>query len=304
MKKIQLISFFFLLNFFGAFGQTVPDSLLDNQKVKITLENGISKSGFLIYDTDEELKIWSEDFGFLKVPKIQIRKIEFIDIKSDNKKSDSEETDYLHHNAMTNSAFAPKKGDFYIRAPYFLAGCVDYGITDNLTVGLDAFYFVLVNLNLRYSFKLSENSKLALSLGSYYTYLVGGFSSDNSMLSARAVYSFGTADKNFSIGGTFLTNFQRAEIGVAHFSNMTRISNRAYFLADLSFAPDLRSLNIDVNYVGVGFIGIRFKTKKDNRIDLGFANIVTEYKQYSYSGGYFYERVFVPAPYVQVSYKL
>jgi hypothetical protein len=304
MKKIQLIFFFFLLNLFSSFGQTVPDSLRDNQRVKITLENGFTKSGYLIHDTDVEVKIWSEEIGFLKIPKLQIKKIEFIEPKADLKKIDSEESDYIHHNAITNSAFAPKKGDAYIRAPYYLAGCVDYGITDNFTLGLDAFYFVVVNLNLRYSFKLTDNSKLAFSIGTYYTYIGGGFSSDNSLFSARGVYSFGTADKNFSIGGTFLTNFQRTEIGVAHFSNMTRISNRAYFLADLMFAPDLRSLNIDVNYIGVGFIGIRIKTKKDNRIDLGFANIVTEYKQYSYSGGYFNERIFVPSPYVQVSYKL
>jgi hypothetical protein len=306
MKNLFFLFIFFFSLSFITKAQTVPDTLLDNKKVEIILEEGNTKSGYLIHDNDTEVKIWSEKFGYLKIPKIQIKEIKYIkdlpDLKVRNKEVTDE--DYLHHNAITNSAFAPKRGDVYIRTPYFLVGCLDYGITDKLTVGLDAFYFAALNLNLRYSFRLSEKSKLAVGLGAYYTYFGGSFSTDNSLLSARAIYTFGSEARNFSIGGTFLTNFGRVETGLAHFSSMTKISDRVYFLSDIVFAPSVRSLNIDVNYIGVGFLGIRIKTRRQNRIDLGLANLLMENTYYNHIGVRQFERIFVPLPYIQISYKL
>lgn len=302
----KLFCIVFILSFSNVIAQTIPDSLKDNSRVKIILENKIEKSGFLIHDNDQEVKIWSENFGFLKIQKIQIKEIIFLndDYYVNKNKLDTNDTNYIHHNAITNSAFAPKKGEFYIRSPYYLNASADYGITDNFTVGFGAFYFIAVNLNLRYSFKFSEKSRLALAVGSYYTYIGGSYSSSSSLFSVRALYSYGTAEKNFTFGGTFLTNFQRIEMAIAHFSSITKISKRTYFLSDISFAPDLRSLGADLSYIGVGFIGIRIKTRKDNRLDIGFANIIMEGFYYNFNGNRIYERYYVPAPYVQLSYKL
>lgn len=302
----KLFCFVFLLSFSNVIAQTIPDSLKDNSRVKIILENKIEKSGFLIHDNHEEVKIWSENFGFLKIQKLQIKEIIFLneDYNINKNKLDTNETDYIHHNAITNSGFAPKKGDFYIRAPYYLNASADYGVSDNFTVGFGAFYFVAVNLNLRYSFKFSEKSRLSLAIGSYYTYFGGGYSNSSSLFSAKALYSYGTPEKNFTFGGTFLTNFQRIETAIVHFSSIHKISQRTYFLSDISFAPDLRSLGADLNYIGIGFFGIRIKTRKDNRLDLGFANIVLESYYFNFNGTRYYDRVYVPAPYVQLSYKL
>lgn len=302
----KLLCFVFLLSFSNVIAQTIPDSLKDNPRVKIILENKIEKIGLLIHNNDQDVKIWSENFGFLKIQKIQIQEIVYLNDEYHLNKNnpDTNETDYIHHNAITNSGFAPRKGDFYIRTQYYLNASADYGVTDNFTVGLGAFYFVAVNLNLRYSFKFSEKSRLSLAIGSYYSYLGGSYSNSSSLFSAKALYSFGTPEKNFTIGGTFLTNFHRVETAIVHFSSIHKISKRTYFLSDISFAPDLRSLGADLNYIGIGFFGIRIKTRKDNRLDLGFANIVLESYYFNFNGTRLYERFYVPAPYVQLSYKL
>lgn len=306
MKKIFFLFLFIFCQHFFASAQVVPDSISKQPRVTVTLENKMVKTGYLITDTEEEIKIWSEKFGFLKISKIQVKEIVYMDQDQiqKNKNYSTDDSNYVHHNAMTNSAYAPKKGDIYIRAPFYLVGCVDYGITNHLTLGLDAFYFAAVNLNLRYSFDLSEKSKLAVAVGSYYSYIGGVFSSNSALLSARAVYTFGSPDRNISVGGTFITNFRRVETGLVNFSSITKISPRTYFLTDIVVAPSLRSMNLDVNYFGIGFLGIRIKTRKDNRIDLGFANIVTETSYPNFNGNIIHERYYVPAPYVQVVYKL
>jgi hypothetical protein len=302
----QLLVFLFLLSFTQIFSQDQPDSLKKNSKVKIILENKNEKSGYLVYDSDEEVKIWSEKFGFLKIPKIQIKEIIYLkdDYFETKVEEDTSATDYIHHYAITNSAFAPKKGDIYIRTQYFVSATADYGVTNNFTIGLGAFYFAAVNLNLRYSFSFSEKSKLGLAVGSYYSYLGGGYSSSSSIFSARATYTYGTPVKNFSIGGTFITNFQRMETGIVQFSSLHKMSKKTYFISDISFAPSLRSISSDLNYIGIGFFGIRIKTKKGNRLDLGFANIFIETSYNTFNGTRIYENLYIPAPFIQLAYKL
>lgn len=300
MKYLVILFVFFNLS---AWAQNVPDTLKDNKKVLVILENGVEKSGYLIYDNDEEIKIWSEKIGFIKIQKIQIAEIRFTTEEAKEIKGESE-NDYSGFNAITNNAFAPSKGDSYIRTAYFSAGVFDYGLTDDLTLGFDAFFFTAMNVNLRYKFDFSESTRLSLSSGFYYTYLGGGFSSNSALFSARAVFTVGSTDKNFSIGGTFVSNFNRIETGFLTFSSITPVSKRTSFITDFIIAPDLRPVDLDLNYFGLGFLGMRIKTRKGNRLDLGIANILTESTWYNWNGTSYTDRVFVPIPYIQLAYKL
>lgn len=302
MKYILTFNFLFLFTFFVK-AQTVPDSLKENQRVNILLENGSHKKGYLVFENDTEIKIWSEEIGFYRISKDKIRKIEYV--KIDTKiRNGLEESDYIHHNAFTNSALAPRKGELYIRAPLFSSACLDLGITDNLTIGLDAFYFVAMNLNARYKFNLSENTKFSLASGVYYSYLAGGFGPRSTLYSQRAVFTFGGNDKNISLGGIYLTNFKRMEIGVITLSGMLKMNDKNKLLIDILVAPDIRSLNVDATDFSFGFFGIRHQTRKGNRLDLGLANLFFNGYYYSYPSGYVRDRFFMPIPYVQMAFKL
>lgn len=302
-NRNYLLFLLFVLFGITGFTQQVPDSLKDNQKVKLYFESGSTKSGYLIYDNDTEIKIWSHEVGFLKTNKTNLARIEFL--SSDVKiKSENEEISFQHAYALTNSALPPPKGEMYIRMPYYFNGVLDYGITKDLTLGLDVFYLAAMNANLRYRINFSENSNLAVAVGSYYTYFGGSFSGKSALFSSRLVYTVGDKDKNFSVGVNYFTNFNRIEIFNATVAICRKIYNRNYFIADLNIVPDLRSINGDLNYFGVGFLGLRIITKKDRCWDLGVSNILTESSYYSYNGNWIHDRFYLPLPYFQYSLKI
>lgn len=305
MYKVNYIlaTFFIFFCVTGFAQQQVPDSLKDNQKVKLYFESGSTKSGYLIYDNDTEIKIWSYEVGFLKTSKANLSRIEYL---TSNEKiiEENEEITFQHAYAFSNSALPPPRGEMYIRMPYYFNGVLDYGITKDLTLGLDVFYLAAMNANLRYRLNFSENSNLSLSVGSYYTYFGGSFSGKSALLSSRIVYTIGDKDKNFSVGANYLTNFNRIELFNATIAICQKIHNRNYFIADLNIAPDLRSINWDLNYIGVGFLGLRIITKKDRCWDVGVSNILTESSYYSYNGNRVLDRFYLPLPYFQYSFKI
>ncbi len=132
------------------------------------------------------------------------------------------------------SAFNLKKGDLYYNTVYFLIHDVQYGISDNFSMGIGTTVIGLpIYLTPKISFPLGEKSALAIGdmllLGTWGTNALGNLAYLN--------YSYGGPDGNLSIGGGYLyTNdsdiTSETHSIVANFSTMARMSRQIFFLME------------------------------------------------------------------------
>ncbi len=135
--------------------------------------------------------------------------------------------------------FAPsarnlKKGELYYNAVYFLLHDIQYGLSDNFSIGIGTSVIGLpVYLTPKLSLPLGEKSTLALGdllmVGTYGTEAIGNL--------AYGVYTYGGADGNVSLGAGHLYTNENQLTGqtsslVSNFSAMARISPYIFYLTE------------------------------------------------------------------------
>jgi len=132
------------------------------------------------------------------------------------------------------SAFNLKKGELYYNTVYFLLHDIQYGISDNFSMGIGT---TVIGLPMYFTPKISipVGNKSAIAVGDLL--LVGTYGTDALGNLAYANYSYGSNDGNISIGaGHLYTNendfTDHTSSLVLNFSSMARMSPYIFFLTE------------------------------------------------------------------------
>ncbi len=291
------------------------DSLLD---VTITLKDGTILKGTIITVSIEELSLKTPFAGI-----VIIKQSNIVSISNNKNISDQKVVEPLNNNngERSNSRqFSPikpppqaeishkywwnsnyqglKKNEIYYQNIWILYNGLDYGITDNVTIGGGAFFLGIVgffNVHLRTQFKLTEG----VSIGASYNHFVanegngGGSNSDNSLGFISGGLTLGNAKTNLTVSiGQFnnlasSTARPESDLGVT-LSGSAKISNSVYLITDNFFFD--RRMNLNVNCFGLR------KVSNSTIFDFGFM-------AFSPNEGGGRDLVFA-VPYLALSYKI
>lgn len=170
------------------------------------------------------------------------------------------------------SAINLKKGEGYFQSIYVVVNSINYGLTDNFSIGggielysLLAYSRPIFFITPKVGYKVSKNLHLG---GGIMFVAVGHDEFENDGGSAGFVYglsTFGSHDSNFTTGlGWGFIDGEFSEKPFITLSGMVRISRRAAFVSENWIIPT-------EGYYGVFSYGVRFFGEKIS-VDLAFLN--------------------------------
>jgi len=206
-----------------------------------------------------------------------------------------------HHDSryyFAPTAYNLKKGQLYYNTLYFLIHDVQYGITDNFSMGLGTTIIGLpAYLTPKFSYKISEN--VSVMAGDLFVFGTYGLSFNINL--AYAGITLGNPSKNVSISGGYLTSSEfNAGKGLLNISTMLSMSKYLYFVSEnyfssfdlnstasriTGYSPDFygnnypdyeyKEFSTTTSFIG-GFSGIRFISKRQDvqSIQVGFMYLI------------------------------
>lgn len=222
----------------------VPESAAaqEMETYRIETHDGNIFIGELISETDEQVTFRTESAGEITISRENIKRMTLLD---DARKQNDE---YWHENPQsTRYLFAPnalgiKKGQGYYQNTWILFNNVNYGITNNFSIGagmVPMFLFGVSSTPFWIMPKLSipvASDKLHFSAGA----LIGGVTGVDSG-SGGLLYGTGTvggADKNLSVGlGYAYGGGEISSTPVVNISGMYRTGKSIYLVSENYFAP-------------------------------------------------------------------
>jgi hypothetical protein len=181
-----------------------------------------------------------------------------------------------HHDTryfFAPSAFNLKKGELYYNTAYFLVHDLQYGLTDNFSVGLGTTIIGLpAYLTPKLSIPVSDN--VSLMVGDLFIFGTYGVNFVANI--AYGGVTIGSSSKNITIAGGALVSTEAGPAPVFNVSSTLPFSNYFSFVTENYFSTDLFG----------GFTGIRIitKTKDVQSFQLGF----------TYFGGVFNNPIVLP----------
>lgn len=223
--KVVAIGFVLIALFFNKNlnAQNIDSNVIVNleidtlNEVLINLKDGENIKGYFVSLSKNELQIKNEFLGtvsiqlynILRIKKIYYNevvenKIDKYNLKNPNKldiisfggNNDSkfEPQFYSHKYYVSNNYFGLKKKEFVYQNLWVLYNGIDYGLTDNFSIGggcLMMFVTGIVNIHLRGQFELNEYIKLG---GAYNLFYVAGGS--NSITKTFGIFTGGVTIGN------------------------------------------------------------------------------------------------------------
>ncbi len=204
LKHILLLVFVFAL---VGVSKAQNDSIGNYSSKKpyhVVLKDGSSYTGFISNDDGREILMRTTTIGDIYIRKTDIARISEVD---DNKKISQgkylgDETYYTRY-LFSPTAFSLNKGEANAYMPYFLGAHAQFGLTDNLDVGIGSTYLGNpLTATIKYSFKIGNNLTAAIGgMGLTTTYL--GFGSYFGVAAGYGVVTSGDPSRNISIGGGY-----------------------------------------------------------------------------------------------------
>jgi len=164
MKIIKIITFFTLIALFAApsisFGQESGDSKnekIDTNFYKIITKDNEEHFGIITKEDNDFIVLKKINLDQETIPKFAIKEREIVDpVKLFGYKTHP--TRYLY----SPSAIPLKRGSGYLNMLYFLALQAQYGLTDNLSVGITTTpAFMPTLINVKYSHKVDDKFHIA-----------------------------------------------------------------------------------------------------------------------------------------------
>lgn len=254
IKIIQVFAYTFL--FLNVQAQIFTDNVNPSQKVIVTMNNGEEFIGEVNYKNDEVLVLNSVN-GELKLIVLQISKIEDYTYEGEFLFPSSHETRYF----FGPSAIPLKKETGYYHNVYVVGNFVNYGLSDNFSIG-GGFEFISLMLGYPAYFLTPKvgfivDDKIYVGGG----VILAGVAGEDHAFLAYGVSTFGTSESNVSVG------FGYGKVGdlpgqAIMFSGTQRVSNSIALLTENYIFNDSGTKY----YHGVH--GFRILSK-DNSFDFG-----------------------------------
>ena len=200
MKKVIL--FLFIISSFQLIAQN-NKILLPGRTYYFEIKDGTNRSGKLDSITVDYYYIDNPAMGPDRIRVKAVSKIKEIQLTKDGTFANPHYSRYL----FGPSALPQVKGEVYWNNVDFEYNTLQVGVTENLSVGVGGLLFtslfsgsVFLMPNFKYSFKINEQSHIAL--GSIFLLVSGGnnFGSNVSAALPFIVYTYGNSEGNFSAG--------------------------------------------------------------------------------------------------------
>jgi hypothetical protein len=264
MKKSILPFIFFLLVFlaYDCNAQRKKSRKVESEKILLKMKNGDEFNGVIVREDDKNLVLKTEN-GELNLIKANIVSKESNKYEGEFRFQNPHDTRYFYG----PTAIPIKKGRGYYQNIMLSSNTINYGLTDNLSVGGGFEFLSLIygnpiwTFNPKIGFKVSENFYAGGGL------LVAGVAAEGAGILPYGVATFGNSDSNFSLGAGygFATNNEFDEnenLPVLTISGTHRLSNSIALLSENYVLPSIE----DFGYFGVH--GIRILSPK-NAFDIG-----------------------------------
>ena len=164
MKTLKMIPYLMLLVLFASpsicFGQDIEESkneYIDTNFYKIITKDNEEHYGIISKEDNDFIVLKKINLDEETIPKFAVKEREIIDpVKLFGYKTHP--TRYLY----SPSAIPLKRGSGYLNMLYFLALQAQYGLTDNLSVGITTTpVFMPTLINVKYSHKIEDNLHVA-----------------------------------------------------------------------------------------------------------------------------------------------
>ena len=245
--------------------------------IRVEVKDGTVLTGFIKRQNDKYLVLTSKTIGEIKVYKKNIRSIEYV---TDSKKNvlPKKKRRHIDNRAKyftSSSAYNLKKGQGYFSNTWILFNDVNYGLTDNFSVGggiVPSFLFggesTPVWLTTKFSLPIIKN-RFNVSAGLAAWTLLGGYDDYTSALVANITATVGNPENNGSLSVYYIFNRYGGTSPIFNLKGKFKITNRTFFMGESYF-----SLSDEVFFdEGLfGLLGLR--TMFLGGIDLDYALIV------------------------------
>jgi hypothetical protein len=241
MKALHIIVFFCLTFLLAGFYQTV--NAQDSETYRITTTDGNVFIGVLISENDESVTIETESAGRITINRSNIQ--EMILLAEDRMRDDG----YWNENPLkTRYLFAPnalglKKGSGYYQNTWILFNNVNYGVTNNFSIGVGTvplFLFGVPYTPFWLMPKLSipvASDQFHLSAGALIGGIVGEDSGSGGLLYGTG--TVGSGDRNLSVGlGYAYGGGEISSTPVVNISGLMRTGRNIYFISENYFVSD------------------------------------------------------------------
>lgn len=263
----------FILLFLIGKTEAQVDSSMVGKMVVVTTNGGGKHTGTLLSDDGREIQIMSVDKGKIIIPKYVIESIRPLHENKSSKKDDYiEGNQYYSHYQFSPTAIPTEKTEIQLRMPYFAAGIVDIGVTEEFSLSFGTAWFAAYSLSGSWKKKLSGSGHVGITAG--LGGLVARFGRNSRYGEAsgtwgRVYYTVGNPERNFTVGGGYATTFAGSEGSIVlNAGGMARLNKRLSLLAEGITFPRYK-------FGSIGW-SMRILTKKMNAWDLGLQFVVYE----------------------------
>jgi opacity protein-like surface antigen len=225
----------------------------------ITTNDGGEHIGYIITDNGREIELMTEKKGKVFIPKYAIKSM--VKLNTDNYKDGV----YLFSNPhasryfYTPSAFALEKGDGYVQTIWFFYYQLQYGITDNFSLGVSTtFLGNPVAITPKYTIK-TKKENVNFAIGAQMGTTTWGFGFDNTrpfLGIGYGVMTVGSKENNVTFGGgyAFATFEGESQDGVAlALGGSQRVAKSISLMAEFWYGPGVRILREQKNAWDFGF---------------------------------------------------
>jgi len=262
----NLISKYFLIVFLTfswniLFSQSETDSLKQEQIVVIKMENGDEYKG-TVSKKDSETIVLKTVNGEISLIATNVRSIENYDYEGIFEFPNPHDTRYF----FGPSGIPIKKGKGYYQNLAVTTNFVNYGITENFSIGGGFEFISTINgnpiwfLTPKVGFEVKENIHVGGGL------FIAGFAAAGTATLGYGVVTFGDSETNLSIGAGYgLVDGELSDNPAIMFSGTHRVSKSISLLSENYVLPN--SLE-GVSYLGIH--GIRILSK-NNAFDIGLS---------------------------------
>lgn len=319
-------------------------------KVEITLKDGTVLIGELLEMNLTELKLKTGLAGIITILQVNvanIRKITNDENNLVNKPTQKKEEDFYdsrnpnnlnivklggstNNNQLKNRNFVPflnsykysfsnnysglKKNEMVFQNIWVLYNGLDYGISNNLSIGGGLLYLIVGgfgNINFRTQFEITENVKIGAAYNMFFTY-GGSFYNDSGSdyfgLLTTGI-TFGNKENNITVSAgqgdyrganAFSNNGSNLNNVGLSVSGMAKLNNNFYIMTDNFFLKDSDKR----------FFSITFRIPgRSNCFDFGlmgntYTNSYDQYDNNSLKFVTVYTQEFVPYPFLGYVYKI
>jgi hypothetical protein len=225
-----------------AFAQVEVDTI----RYQITTTDGNRYVGTIVHQDNESILFESETLGQITLLKRNILRLEQLQPGQTPVDSYIEEWPrYPQSNRyfVTSNGYGLKKGEGYYQNTWVLFNHVNYGVTDNFSIGAGIVPLIIGEavtplwITPRFTIPVAKD-RFNIGVGAFIGTLIGQ-QTDALFTLLNAVATIGSRDKNFSFGLAYgYSDGELTPYPLVTLSAMIRTGPKGYFITENMFIPD------------------------------------------------------------------